>query len=346
MSSATIDRVSPVNTHPRCFSLRVTLVLGLTLTVASCRETLDAGHNRPPGPLPVDGRNPAILYNDSDSDNWFGEYALLFADSGLLPLVGIVVTNSNYWPDLNVNSSGWKDLLASAQMSGLKSIPSVTMSPAAVLKKPADAVIESTARNNSPGANLIVMLSSQIAEPPARPLVVISGTRLTDLADAYLIDKSVVDRVVVVASLGRYSASTATMDNPNGELDPWADWIVAHRFHYVQVSAFYQQASDVSASDLAYLPMTPFGNRMRDKQSGLIAFPEASDQVAVLSVALSGSFVLEVRQSSPDASAKFDATSGLPLSLDPAGKVWVVTKIAAPRAKSNLWDMLLSNGGG
>ena len=340
MSSATIDPVAPVPTAAGYSSLRFALAVGLALTTGACRETLDAGHSHPHGPLPVDERNPVILYNDAERDNWFGEYAVLFANNGRLPLAGLIVTASSYWPDLTSNTAEWKDLLDTAQSSGLKNLPSITASAAALLKRPADGVIETTTRNESAGANLILNLSRQMNEP-ARPLVVMAGTRLTDIADAYLIDNSVVNRVVVVASLGGYSAPTATMDGPNGELDPWADWIVAHRFrYYVQVSAFYQQTSDVAASDVASLPTTPFGDRMRGKQQGILPSPQASDQVAVLSVALPD-FAAEVKRFSPDPSATFDSTAGPPLSPDPAGNVWGVTKVQGPLARGRLWEMLL-----
>ena len=72
---------------------------------------------------------------------------------------------------------------------------------------------------------------------------------MTDIADAYLIDPSVVDRVVVVAALGTYTAPNGAMNPPNGELDPWADWIVAQVFQYIQVSAFYDQTGDVTAAE-------------------------------------------------------------------------------------------------
>src|SRR4051812_29349764 len=69
VSSATIDHVSASRSPARCLPLGVALALGATLTGAACRETLDAGHNQPHGPLPVDERNPVILYNDAERDN-------------------------------------------------------------------------------------------------------------------------------------------------------------------------------------------------------------------------------------------------------------------------------------
>src|SRR4029079_485242 len=92
----------------------------------------------------------------------------------------------------------------------------------------------------SPGARLLVALSRQLSLP-WRPVVVLATAPLTNLADAYLLDHSVVDRVVVVAALGSFAAPNGVMNGPNGDLDPWANWIVAQKFRYVQVSAYYDQ---------------------------------------------------------------------------------------------------------
>ena len=310
------------------------------LAAAACGGTLDAGRDHPHGLLPVDERNPVILYNDWNRDNWFGEFALLLANSAGLPLAGVIVTDSKYWGDLDLNATTWTDMLTAASASGLKNIPAITKSSGAVLQRPADGTIGLTARNNSLGAQMIVELSRKLSRP-LRPLVVVAGTRLTDLADAYLIDNTVVDRVVVVASLGEHIASSTNMGGPNGELDPWADWIVAAKFQYVQVSTFYDQTSDVAASDLASLPQTPLGDWMRNKQPDIRNLTQASDQVAVLSVGLRD-FVVEVQRSAIDPSATFDGIYGAPLVPNAAGNVVVVTKIQGPLAKSRLWQMLLN----
>src|ERR1051325_5275502 len=127
-----------------------------TLAVAACTETLDAGHNdRPHGLLPVDERNPVILYQDDWSGDWLGEYAVLLANSGGPPLAGIVVNASKIWTDLNINTSGWRDLVTAASSSGLQNVPEVTPSAGAPLTMPANGQIDSTVANGSAGANLI-----------------------------------------------------------------------------------------------------------------------------------------------------------------------------------------------
>jgi hypothetical protein len=173
-------------------------------------------------------------------------------------------------------------------------------------------------------------------------VVVLVGTQLTDLADAYLVDHSVVDRVVVVAALGSLLAPKALMTGPNGDLDPWGDWIVAHRFKYVQVSAFYDQTADVTTAKLGSLPQNPFGDWIAAKQPKISTNGVAADQVTVLAASLSG-FVTTVERVAPDTSARFGSPigQGVPLVPNANGNAWVVTKIAEPLAASSLWRMLL-----
>jgi hypothetical protein len=316
----------------------VTLAAGVAVAAAACGETLDAGGDQPHGLLPVDERNPVILDNDNTADNWMGEYAVLLGNSGRNPIAGIIASASPYYTDANANASGWGRLVAAARASGLRNVPDVTTSAGLPLVRPADGQIDSTAPNNADGAQLIVKLSRKLATP-ARPLVVIECVPLTNLADAYLIDHTVVDRVVAVAALGELGSPDATMNGPNGDLDPWSDWIVAQKYRYVQVSAYYDQTGDVMTSDLDRLPMNPLGSWMKDQQPKIYTIPQASDQIAVLSVALP-TFATAVQRASPDTSAAYDGTQGPPLRPDATGNVWVVTKIDSPLAATYLWQML------
>jgi hypothetical protein len=312
------------------------------ITVATgCGGTLDAGRDVPHGALPVDERNAVIIENDSASDNWMGEYAVLLANDGVSRLAGIIICASNYWPDLNANVSGWTNLVNAARASSLAGIPDLTASAGAPLTKPSDGHIDSTVPNRSLGAQRIIELSSSMSLP-TRPLVVLVGTQLTDLADAYLVDPTVVDRVVVIASLGSLKTPKALMTGPNGDLDPWADWIVAQRFRYVQISSYYDQTADVTMAELGNLPKNPFGNWIAQKQPKISSLPQAADQVAVLAAGVPD-FVVAAQRSSPDLSAGFGSPPGQgpPLVPDQSGRDYFVTQIAAPLAASRFWKMLL-----
>jgi len=314
--------------------------VGVAIAAAGCGGTLDAGRDVPRGMLPVDARNPVIIDNDTWEDDWSGEHAMLLASSGGLRIAGIIASASPYWPDATFNATGWGKMVAAARASGLKNIPDVTMSTGLPLVRPASGQVDETQKNDSAGANLIVRLSRQMSTP-SRPLAVICLVPLTNLADAYLIDHSVVDRVVVVAQLGELGNPNTTMDGPNGDLDPWAGWIVAQKYpRYVQVSAYYPQAGDVTAADLTRLPNNPLGNWMRDKQPKIYTIPQAADQISVLAVALP-TFVLQVQRVTPDLSVAFDNMQGPPLRPDDAGKGLVVTKIDSTLAATTLWEKLL-----
>lgn len=310
---------------------------------AGCTGTLDVGKDVPHGLLPVDERNPVIVYNDSSSDNWMGEYSVLLANNGGPPLAGIILTASNYWPTVGDNVTGWTNLVSAAASSGLKNLPPVTASAGKPLVRPADGQIGDTAANDSAGAELIISLSRKLSLP-ARPIVVLAGTQLTDIADAYLVDPTVVDRVVVVAALGTFTAPNGAMGPPNGELDPWADWIVAQVFQYVQVSAFYDQTSDVTTAEIGNLPPNALGAEMAAKQPNLFSVTTASDQVSVLAVALNRPqqrFATAVQRAVVDTSAAFDSMQGPPLVPNAGGNIWIVTQVAAPLASARLWEMLL-----
>jgi hypothetical protein len=319
------------------------VVLATVLAVAGCGQTLDVGRDRSHTELPVDERNPLIMINDGWSDNWSGEYAMLLANSGGPPLVGLVVGTSLYWPDLAGNVAGWNDMATAGRSSGLKDVPDVTDGSATQLEPPADGRIESTVPIGSAGAKLIVDLSLQLSLP-WRPVVLAACTQLTDIADAYLMDPTVADRVVVVALLGHSQDQKGLMTGPNGDLDPWADWIVAQRFRYVQISATYndQTTYDVTEDDVVDLPNNAFGDWMAAKRPNVMRLTNAADQIAVLAVALRN-FAGTAQRASSDTSAGFNSPPGQgpPLVPDANGNAWLVTDIDVDLPRPRLWEMLL-----
>lgn len=312
--------------------------LALLLSSTGCTETLDAGSSRPHGMLPVDERNPLIFVNDGAVDNWGTEYAVLLANSGGPQLVGIVIGTSGGWPDLEVNVAGARNLVAAARKSGLKNIPDPIASLGEQLQRPVSGEIEATQANRSEGALFIVEASKRLALP-YRPVVVATGGRLTDVADAYLIDPTVIDRVVVVSSLGSLTTTGATMGAPNGEMDPWADTIVSTRFRYIQVSAFYDQLADVPATRVSELPANALGAWIADKQAELWNLPEAADQVAVVALGIP-EFVKEVERVSPLGPTESGASEGPVLVRGSDAPGWLVRQSAGSAATRRFWSIL------
>jgi hypothetical protein len=310
--------------------------LAVALTGAGCSTRYDVGSTIPHGRLPVDERNPILLVNDGAYDNWQGEYAVLLANNGGAKLAGIIVNDSTIWPDININIDGWRALVGAARVSGLGDIPDPITSLGAPLVRPASGAIDETTPNRSEGARFIVEASARLGLP-YRPLVIVTGGRLTDVADAYFVDRTVVDRVVVVASLGRTTSTGGAMGDPNGQLDPWADLIVAELFRYVQVSAFYDQNTDLPPSHLAELPANPFAAWVAAKQPQLQNLLVAADQVGVAAVGIPD-FAAAVQTVSVSTSM---SARGPDLLGDPAGEDWLVTKVDGAKASTRFLRLLL-----
>lgn len=315
-------------------------LVGFLLLAVGCGGTLDVGRDVPHGLLPVDERNPIILYQDDWSGDWLGEYAVLLANNGGPPLAGIVINTSPFWTDLDANAGGWTNLLTAARASGLKNLPEVTPSAGGPLTRPPDEQIESTVGNDSAGAELMVQLSRKLSTP-ARPVAIVTTTSFTDLANAYFLDRSIVDRVVVVFAAGSYQAPNGILNRPNGDMDPWADWIVTQRYRFVHVGTWYDQTADIPDARLPDLPPNPFGTWIRNKQPQIIDITTAADQVALLSFALPG-FTKAVQPAAPDTSGPFSSTQGPNIVPNANGKGWLVTDIAAPLGSSWLWRVLSS----
>lgn len=307
----------------------------LAMAAAACGGTLDGGSDIH-GLLPVDERNPIILCNDGFHDNWQGEYAILLANAGGPALAGIVVNDSPPWPDIDANLSGWKQMVKAARDSGLQNIPEPVASVGAKLVRPSDGNIDATEPNGSVGANLIVDVSQRLSRP-YRPVVVVTGGRLTDVADAYLVDPTLPDRIVVVSSLGTTTSGGGEMGVPNGEMDTWADVVVARKFRYIQVSAYYDQLTDVPSTLLSQLPDNPFKSWIASKQPNIWDDLLAADQVGVAAVAIPG-FVSQVARVTQQGatSANYPA-----LAFDAAGPDLLVTSSVGSLATARFWQILL-----
>jgi hypothetical protein len=310
------------------------------LAASACTQTFDVGHNRPHGLLPVDQRNPIILLNDGAYDNWSGEYAIMLANGGGSPLAAIIVNETSDWPDIQTNVGGYRDLVAAARSSGLENLPDPIASIGAPLVMPASGNIDDTQPNRSEGSLRIVDISKALSLP-YRPVVIATGGALTDIADAYLVDPTVTERVVVVSSLGSTTSTGAGMGSPNGQGDPWADVIVTSRFRYVQVSAWYDQLTDVPTSRLSELPNNALGAWIAAKQPSLWHWSPASDQVSILAVGLPA-FATAIERVSATMGVDGGATAGPNLATDQSGPDWLVTECDGTTATTLFWKILLA----
>jgi hypothetical protein len=308
-------------------------VAALACSLLGCSGQLDAGSDLPHGALPVDERSAMVTVNDGPRDNWQGEYASLLAASGRVKWVGMVVNSSPIYPTLADNVVGFRSMVEAARSSGMQGVPEVTASVSPVLIRPASGVIEETAPNRSEGARLILEAAHRYGTP-VHPLVIATGSAVTDAADAYLMDPSLPERAVVVSSLGSIDETSVRSGDPNGNIDVWATTIVSTRMRYAQINGFYDQLLDFPDARVAELPQNPFGAWLAEKRPEILDLISACDQVSVLAAVLPWFAVSVTRMSA-------QASDDVPLLLpDPEGQIWHVSQSDSARARSELWAAL------
>ena len=312
-------------------------------TLSACGGTLDAGSDRSSNDgldwgdgFPVDATNPVILSNDGPIDNWQGEYAVLLTTTGL-DLRGVVINDSGVWPDLGYNIDGWQSLWDAAAASGVQGLPELTSSGSPPLVQPSSGEIDDTVPNGSPGAELIIQEAMSLGAGD-RPLAVVAGGRLTDVADAYLLEPEIAERIVVVAALGEQQGDEVVLGIPNGELVAWANVVVVERLVFALVTARYDQKSSVTSERLSELPENPFGAWISGKYED-IWWAIAADQVAVLAGALPG-FAQQIDRASVSGTTTLDFGDTPTLAIDENGSGWVVTAVDGELATRTFWDLL------
>lgn len=273
-----------------------------------------------------------VVVNDGARDNWQVEYATLLAATTPLRLVGIVVNEAAEYPSLETNLSGYSELVAAARGSGIEGLPDPVGSSASAFVRPTSERIEDTAPHGSPGAQLIVEAARRWGTA-VHPLTIATGGALTDVADAWLLDPTLAERAVVVASLGAPEGDGARTTGPNGDRDAWATFIVVSRLRFVQVNSYYDQLVDFPDARVTELPQNAFGDWIAAKRPDILDLTRACDQVSVLAAALPwfAQDVTRVRISDDDLTL---------LDLDPQGPIWHVTGSDMDRAREQLWGAL------
>ena len=206
----------------------------LSALIASVSSVLAAGVH-----LPYDNTCPVIHTNDGNIDVYTLEYAMALASAGDISLVGIVAdAGTGYGTKPKANPKIWEsgrqmyaDIVGKARRSGMINIPDPVAGANWALDRPASGRIDDTIPLDTPGSRLIAQEARKATR--GKPLLVVTGGALTCVADAYLLDNSIADSLVVAALQG----SANDMGGYNGAIDGWASYIVLQKLRYVQFIA-------------------------------------------------------------------------------------------------------------
>jgi hypothetical protein len=185
-----------------------------------------------------------------------------------------------------------------------------------------------TTPGGSIGAQRIVSRANQVyAADPNRPLVVIAGGPLTTVAEAYLLDNSIENKVIVVWLGGAINGSNGY----NNWADGWAHYITLQKFILVQFPEIFvgPQISEAQLSQLSP-NLEPLRQWMIDKYHPTSTLPPPNGHDADAPPAISlmrNDYVTGLKRVSFD---RFVQTSGhqVPVTRDdPSGTDFVITDV-------------------
>jgi gliding motility-associated-like protein len=217
----------------------------LILCTGCCSSTLAQVSNKIPYTTSngvhiqgVDGTNPVIYDNDWVIDTIEDEFLWLKAHNGEVKLVGNIITRDMYdcnfpkngpcYFSMQQNIDAWNDSWAVAQQMNLKNVPTPVNGADRPLAKPASGRIEDTQYRVTPGSALIVAEANKATA--AKPLVIFVGGNITTVANAYLQDPGIANKVVVfhIAGYGPSRLYNTT--------DFWSTYTVMKKMKYINWS--------------------------------------------------------------------------------------------------------------
>jgi len=207
--------------------------------------------------LPYDKTHP-VLYDNDWTNDYVDWYLMALASAGDIDYVGISTSSSI--PPYNKHMTA-KHLRKSVERrskivrlgreSGFRNVPDPVAGTVGNLKKPASGKIADTRPLDSPGSRQIIREAHKAK--PTKPLVVCVGGPLTAVADAYLLDNTIAEKVIV-AFLDNHNAG---MYGFNGWSDGWAAYIVLRKLRLVQFTTPRKSAAQIPKKRLLELPASP-----------------------------------------------------------------------------------------
>lgn len=167
-----------------------------------------------------------ICDNDDHRDVYTDEYLMALSSIGDIKLKGMITTYSP--SEYQTFVKGREMIMELAKKSGLKNLPELfSGTKHKSLSRPESNRIEDTKPLEIDGSNFIVKIARKCSF--SKPLVIITGGQLTSVANAYLIDPSIADKIVVMGVFG------AKNIDHNAGLDAWAWTIILAKFRTVAI---------------------------------------------------------------------------------------------------------------
>lgn len=221
----------------------------------------------------LDQTNPVIYDNDMVEDTPEDEFLWLKAHNGEVNLVGNIITR-----DMDKCTTGtckrtmqfsvteFDRAIKIARSAGLSTVPEPVLGADAILRRPASGRIEDTQYKISVGSELIIREAKKASA--AKPLIIFVGGQATTVANAYLKDPSIAERIIVFHVYGHYDRyNVPTSYNTQ---DPWSAYVVMKKIRYINFTGdlrswYWRPVKNVNLTQsmINSLPNNPLANALK-----------------------------------------------------------------------------------
>ncbi|GEM_PF-1989478 len=280
--------------------------------------------------LGLNSRSPVILDNDAFSDDWTLEYVLARTSHGELDLRGIIGCKAGrdghtIYLSAEQTCAEASHLIELTRAAGLKVSVRPTLGANRGLVRPRSGRILDTEPVRSPGCDLIITEAHKAT--PQKPLVVMVGGHLTDVASAYLTAPSISNSLRVFYIGGQSSQ----VREYNTWCDYWAFWIVASKLPMVCLpieSLFSSAPPQMPFDRLGELPDNALGRYLREKRLRLEKlYPGGENDLAIAVYFLHPELVRSTRRHRLNGWAKDDKGEEVPVVQEAAeGNLLFITE--------------------
>jgi hypothetical protein len=198
----------------------------------------------------VDGANPILYDNDFGANTWDNEFLWALASRGKVDLRGHIATLVPR-DSQDVMPVEFAKLIREARicrLSGMRNIPEPILGASRKLALPPGGRWQDIQLESNPGIRLLVDAARSASVE--KPLVVVAGGSLSTVANAVLLDPSIVDKMVV---FGAYN-------NDLNAKDSLASYLVARKCRFVEWGRDYFWAGPGPSA--AALPQNWMGRQL------------------------------------------------------------------------------------
>ncbi|MEM9830033.1 MAG: hypothetical protein AAF944_05325 [Bacteroidota bacterium] len=281
-----------------------------------------------------------VFDNDDHRDTYTEEMLMIAEHLGVLDLKAIITTyQHSEYPEF---VKGREEIQGKAKQAGLKVDYSLFSGTNETLTVPQSGKIRDTETLDTDGSQFIVSEAKQAS--PEQPLAILTGGQLTSVANAYLLDSTIADRVIVLGLFG------APKIDYNANLDAWAWTIILAKMKVVSFKfredngdfghAFLQMPSVPKDRLKEVLPRDAFTQWMINKRHPSQEVLQRDGDGNALATLLSDKYVTNYRRWSFQ---KIDPNKHHPvMMLNPDGKVYEILDADKEIGTEAYWQLLTS----